>query len=454
MRIIIVGAGKIGSTLAKQLVSENHEVTVVDRNVNSLNSVVDSTDCMGIVGNGAVQSVLLDAGIKNANLIIACTNSDEVNMLTCLMAHKNTDCAAIARIRDPEYAEEISFLQNEFNLSLSINPEQETAREIYRILKYSSTLISESFFDDSINLLKVAIKEDSPLCNIRLSEVTKKLKCSVVLCTIERGNDIIIPKGYDKILSGDRVSFVADTENAMKFFKHAGLDYKSIKSIMIVGGGKIAYYLIKMLISNNKSISIKVIDNDKKVCNELADAFPGISVVHGDGSDQRILMQEGIDYVDAFLSLTGIDEENIVYSLFAKNIGCSKILTKINRSSFTDAFKQFDIGSVINPEIITANLIIKQVRSFESDLGSDMVNFYKLCDGNIEALEFYISEDNEVANKMFKDMNIKKDVIVACIKRNNRVIIPTGTDMLLAKDNVVVISKDLKVHNIKDILSN
>ena len=454
MRIIVVGAGKVGSTLARQLVGENHEVTVIDKNQDSLNKIIDSIDCMSVAGNGAVQSVLVDAGIKNADLLIACTNSDEINMLTCLMAHKNSKCIAIARIRDPEYGEEINFLQNEFNISLTINPEQETAHEIQRILRYSSTLLSESFFDDSVSLLKVAIDDKSPLCNMKLSEVTKKMKCSVVLCIIERGDEIIVPKGYDKILTGDKISFVADDENALKFFKHNGMPYKPVKSMMILGGGKIAYYLIKLLRTINKSLNIKVIDNDKSVCNELADAFQDISVIHGDGSDQRMLVQEGINCVDAFLSLTGIDEENIVYSIFAKEMGCPKILTKINRISFTDAFKQFDIGSVINPEIITANLIIKQVRSLKSDLSSNMVNFYSLCNGKVEAIEFYINEESDITNKMFRNMNIKNDVIVACIKRNNKIIIPTGSDMLMQNDNVVIVTKDLKLNNIKDILTN
>lgn len=454
MRVVIVGAGKIGATIAKQLVDENHEVTIVDKNQERLNKVLETTDCMGIYGNGAIQSVLIEAGIKNADIIIACANSDEINMLSCLMAHNNSNCVAIARIRDPQYAQELKFLKDVFNLSITINPEQETANEVYRILKHSSVLQSESFFNDSVSLYKVAISDKSPLCNMRLSDVSKKLKCNVVLCIIEREGEILVPKGYDKILSKDRVSFVADTANAKKFFLHAGFDYKPIKSVFIIGGGKISYYIIQLLREKNKDIAIKVIDNDKQVCTELVENFDGISVVHGDGSDQRLLMQEGIDRADAFLSLTGIDEENIVYSLFAKEIGCTKIMTKVNRTSFTHAFKQLDIGSVINPEIITANIIIKQVRSLESDFGSDIVNFYRLCNGNVDAIEFKITEENELTNKMFKELNIKKDVIVACIKRNNDIIIPTGSDMIMINDNVVVVTRDLKINNIRDILSN
>lgn len=452
MKIIIVGAGKVGANLARQLSSENHDITIIDKNNNVLNRVIESADCLGINGNGAVQSVLLEAGINDCNLLIATTNSDEVNMLTCLMAHKTSNCAAIARIRDPEYAEEINYLQNEFNLSMVINPELEAANEIYRLIKYSSSLISESFFNDQVHLHKIAVKEKSPLSNMFLKDVVKKLECNVVLCTIEREDEIIIPKGNDKILPNDQISFVADVDNANKFFDYAGYPYKNIKNLFIIGGGKIAYYLIKKIKENNKSINIKIMDSNKEVCIDLADNFSDITVVHGDGSDQRLLVQEGINYVDAFISLTGIDEENMIYSLFAKKMGCKKILTKINRISFTDTLNEIDIGSIINPEIITANLITKQVRSLEYGLGNDIVNFYSLNKGQVEAMELYISEDNDATNKMFKNLNIKKDVIVACIKRNNKIIIPTGNDIILKNDNVILVTKNLKINNIKDIL--
>ena len=454
MKIIIVGAGKIGSTLAKQLVNENHEVTVIDKNINALNRVVENTDCMGIVGNGAVQKVLFDAGIESANIIIASTNSDEVNMLTCLMAHKYSNCYAIARIRDPEYAEEINYLQNELNLSLVINPEQEAAKEIYHILKQSqAALLSESFFNDNVFLLKVAIEKDSILCDMKLTDIVKKLDCNIVMCVIERDDEIIIPKGNDIIKANDKISFVADIDNSNKFFINAGYIQKSIKNILIVGGGKIAYYLIKMIRDKNKTINIKIMDNDKKICTELADNFNDITVVNGDGSDQRLLLQEGLNRVDAFITLTGVDEENMIYSLYAKKISKAKIITKINETTFSDTLKELDVGSIINPEIITTNLIIKQVRSFENNLGSDIVNFYKLCNGQIEAIEFFVSEENEVVNKEFKELNIKKDIIIACIKRNNRIIVPTGRDKILKNDNVVIITKDLKVKNLKDILN-
>ena len=449
MNIIIVGVGKIGFNLARNLSQEGHSITAIDIDKNVVNQVVDEIDCLGIVGNAVVKSVLVDANIENADILIACTASDEINMLTCLLANKFKKLKTIARIRDPEYTTEINYLKEQLKLSYTINPELAASNEINRVMRYSSAISSESFIRNKVNLLKVQVEEGSPLCGIKLYDIQYKFDCKLVLCIIERNDDIIIPSGNDEIQVNDKISFVADHDNAIDFFKHAGFDYSPIKSVMIIGGGKISYYLIKILQNN---CSIKIIDSDKRVCEELLETFPGISVVHADGSDKRILLQEGIENVDAFLSLTGIDEENIILSLFAKKMGDNKIFTKINRTNFSEVMKELDMGTIINPEIICSNIITKQVRSYESTKGSNIEKFYKLCDDKVEALEFFISEESNVTNIKLKDLKFKKDTLIACISRNNKIIIPNGNDELIKNDSVVVITKNDMLNDITKII--
>jgi len=449
MNIIIVGVGKIGFNLARNLSQEGHSITAIDIDKNVVNQVVDEIDCLGIVGNAVVKSVLVDANIENADILIACTASDEINMLTCLLANKFKKLKTIARIRDPEYTTEINYLKEQLKLSYTINPELAASNEINRVMRYSSAISSESFIRNKVNLLKVQVVEGSPLCGVKLYDIQYKFDCKLVLCIIERNDDIIIPSGNDEIQVNDKISFVADHDNAIDFFKHAGFDYSPIKSVMIIGGGKISYYLIKILQNN---CSIKIIDSDKKVCEDLLETFPEISVVHADGSDKRILLQEGIENVDAFLSLTGIDEENIILSLFAKKMGDNKIFTKINRTNFSEVMKELDMGTIINPEIICSNIITKQVRSYESTKGSNIEKFYKLCDDKVEALEFFISEESNVTNIKLKDLKFKKDTLIACISRNNKIIIPNGNDELIKNDSVVVITKNDMLNDITKII--
>ena len=450
MDIIIVGVGKIGYNLAKNLSQEGHSITAIDINKDAINQVVDEIDCMGVVGNAVVKSVLEEANIDKTDILIACTASDEINMLTCLLANKFKKLKTIARIRNPEYTSEIGYLKDQLKLSYTINPELAASNEINRVMRYSSAISSESFIRNKVNLLKVEVKEGSPLCGVKLYDIQNRFDCNLVLCIIERGEEIIIPKGNDEIQLNDKISFVSDHDNAVKFFKHAGFDYSPVKTVMIIGGGKISYYLIKILQNN---CSIKIIDNDKKVCEDLLENFPNISVVHADGSDKKILLQEGVEDVDAFLSLTGIDEENIILSLFARKMSRAKIFTKINRTNFSEVMKELDMGTIINPEIICSNIITKQVRSIESTKGSDIEKFYKLCDDKVEALEFFINEESKITNIKLKDLKIKKDVLIACISRNNKIIIPNGNEMIKKYDNVVIITKNDMLLDIESIVA-
>lgn len=450
MNIILVGVGKISNNLVRSLSKYGHSITIIDLNKDVLKQIIDEVDCMGIVGNSVVKSVLEDANINSTDVLIATTASDEINMLTCLLANKFNNLKTIARIRNPEYTNEINYLKEQLKLSYTINPELATANEIYNILKYSSAISNDSFFKNKINLLKILVNEHSALCGTKLYEVQNKFNCNLVVCVIERDNEIIIPKGNDTINANDKISFFADITNVIKFFKHAELNYAPIKSILIVGGGKITYYLISVL--NDINCSVKVIDKDKKVCEGLLEKFPNVSVVCADGSDKRVLLQEGIKDVDAFLSLTGIDEENIILSLFAKKTCNTKIFTKINRTNFSEVIKELDIGIVINPELICSDIITKQVRSIESTKDNNIEKYTSLCDNQVEGLEFYINDNSKITNTKIKDLNIKKDILLACILRNNNIIIPNGNEIIKKNDNVIIISKNNKINDINEIL--
>ena len=452
MKIIIVGCGKVGQTIAKALVKENHDVVIIDKNEEIVSKTVEAVDCIGLTGNGTIQSVLLEAGINTCDFLIASTDSDEINILTCLIARKTSMCKTVARIRNPEYADQISYIMNELDISMTINPEMATATEITRILRYSQSIASDSFFKGRLNLLKVEVKEDSLLVGKKLYEVPRDFQCNVLICVIERGDEVIVPSGMASIQKNDIITFIADHQNAISFFSHVGYEYKKLDSYMIVGGGKIAKYLLKNLKSVNSKSEVKIIDSDKRICESFANEYDDVSIVCGDATDKKLLEEEGINTVDAFISLTGIDEQNIVLSLFAKKSGKAKVITKINRINFVESLKELEIGSIVNPERVAANIIVSHVRASLNTLGSNIETLYKICDEKVEALGFKVREKSIVTNIKLKDMNIKKNVLVAGIYRYNKIIIPKGNDEIMVGDSVVVISKGHTFKDITDIL--
>lgn len=452
MNIIVVGCGKVGLTLAEQLNKEGHNVTVIDNDEKALRHAVDSIDVMGVQGSGAMMQTQKDAGVKEADVLIAVTNSDEVNMLCCLIAKKEGNCSTIARIRDPQYTSEVAYFRDELNLAMVINPEMAAAKEAERLLRFPKAQKIDSFSRGKLDLIRVKIPEHSNLCFTPLKDLGMK-ELGVLICTIQRGEELRIPTGNDSICPGDEISFIARTQNVGKFFRQIGIDYTPIKSCMIVGGGRISYYIAKYIQETHLNIKLKIIDVDRARCEYLADALPNVSVVNGDGTDQELLKREGIEYTDAFCSLTGFDEENIMLSLYAGKLSNARLITKINRIAFENVTSEMNLGSVIYPKQIVAETIVQFIRALKNSQGSNVETLFKIADGKAEALEFRVQEHAAFVNKTFAELQFRPGVLVAAIIRKNHVITPGGNDYMQPGDRVIIITTNTGFNDLKDILA-
>lgn len=450
MKIIIVGCGKVGYTLVEQLSGENHDITVIDEREEKVNSITDELDAMGIVGNGISYQVLREAGIDRADLLIAVTGSDEQNLLCCVIARKAGHCKTIARVRNPIYNNEINFLREELGLAMIINPEFTSASEIARIFQFPSAVKIDSFSKGRIELLHFRITEECLLNNYELIHIRSTLKCDVLVCMVTRGDEVIIPKGDFVFHEGDVIAIVATPPKASEFFRKIGIGTNRVHTAMIVGGGTIAYYLARRLLS--VGIATKIIDWDPARCEQLSELLPKATIICGDGTDQRLLMQEGLESVDGFAALTGLDEENILLSLYAKKASHAKIVTKINRINFSGVLNDIKLDSITYPRLLTADVITKYVRSMNASLNSNVENLYKLEEGRAEALEFYIKEASNITNVPLGKLRIRKNILISCINRGGQVIIPGGQDTLQMGDSVIVVSTHSRLNDIKDIL--
>ena len=451
MKIIIVGCGKVGVTLAEKLNRENHDIILVDRNSDILRTVTDSIDVMSVTGNGAIFQTQIEAGIQEADLLIATTNSDELNMLCCLIAKKAGNCHTIARIRNPEYSSEIHYFREELNLSLAINPELAAAHEISKLLRFPSAIKIDTFAKGRLELLKFIIPKNSPLNHMQIMEVGQKLKCNVLICIVERGKDVVIPDGSFVLQEGDKISFIASQKDSMEFFRKVGIENNSAKSIMIVGGGRLTYYLAKLL--KDTKIKIKIIEQNLDRCTELSELLPSAMIIHGDGSDQQLLLEEGISQTKAFASLTGFDEENIMLSLYAASKSHAKLITKVNRIAFEDVIESLNLGSIIYPKLITADSILQYVRAMQNSLGSNVETLYKIADDRAEALEFRVGKDaSSITGIPLEKLQLKSNLLVAGISRNRRIITPRGKDTLEVGDTVIIVTTNRGLKDLKDIL--
>ena len=450
MKIIIVGCGKVGTTLAEQLNRENHDITLIDCDSEALQSISDSTDVMSVTGNGAVYQVQMEAGIKEADLLIATTNSDELNMLCCLIAKKAGNCHTIARIRNPEYSAEINYIREELNLSLAINPELAAAREIARLLRFPNAIKIELFAKGRIELLKFMIPKDSILDRMKVMDVVSRLKSNVLICAVERGDDVVIPDGNFEMRGGDKISFIAPHADCADFFRKAGIENNTVNSAMFVGGGKLTVYLAKALADTK--IKIKIIEQDEERCRILSELLPHAMIIHGDGSDQKLLLEEGIRQTEAFASLTGFDEENILLSLYAASQSRAKLITKVNKIAFENVINALNLGSVIYPKMLTADIILQYVRAMQNSMGSNIETLYKIVADKAEALDFRVRGDSPVLGIPLEKLRTRNNLLVACINRNGRIIMPRGKDTLEAGDTVIIVTTHTGLNDLKDIL--
>jgi len=450
MNIIIVGSGKVGSTLVEQLNKEGHDISIIDINKDVIEKISTKYDVLGVIGNGASYKVQVEAGIEQADLLIAVTGYDELNLLCCLIAKKTGNCHTIARVRNPIYNQEINMIKDELGLSMIINPEYSAAVEISRLLRLPSAIKIETFSKGRIEILKFKIQEGSILHNYRLMDISTQLRCDVLVCTVERGEQVIIPNGSFILQENDIVSIAASPKQASAFFNKVGIMKNQVKDTMIVGGGNITYYLTELL--QAMGIEVTIIEQNKERCEELSDQLPNAVIIKGDGADPNILLEEGIEKAESFAALTNLDEENILLSLYAKTKTNGKIITKVNRIAFDDVIQNFDLGSIICPKFITAEYIIRYVRGMQNSIGSNIETLYRIIENKVEALEFKIQEGAPVIGITLEKINLKDNILICSINRNGKIIIPKGKDMINKGDTVIIVTTNTGFKDIADIL--
>lgn len=449
MKIVIIGAGKIGATLADQLAREGHEITVVDGNADALDAV-NTLDVMTVEGNGIALETQKEAGIPQADLAIAVMSTDEENLLACLIAKKLGVGNTIARVRNPEYSAGLRLVKDELGLSMVLNPELASAFEIARILRAPSAIKIDTFSKGRVELHKVRLPEMSPLAGMTLLELGK-MQTGVLICVVERGErEVYIPSGNFMLQAGDRISFVARPKTAAKFFRKLGIQADPVKRVMLLGGGRISYYLAKLMLEFGANV--KIIEANAERCAYLSEALPDASVIHGDATNERLLDEEGIAKMDAVASLTGIDEENVLMSLYARSITKAKIVTKINRTTFSHIIKQMDLGSVFHPRYIAADHIVRYVRAMQNSLGSNVETLYKLVGNRVEALEFRATAKSAVCGKPLMELALQPNLLICAINRSGKILTPGGRDTIEPGDTVVVVTTATGLNDLDDIL--
>ena len=450
MRVIIVGCGSVGRTLAQKLNADGNDVTVIDMSAEKVNTLTSRCDVMGVVGNGATHTVQRDAGIQTADLLIAVTNSDELNLLCCIIAKKEGNCKTIARLKNPEYSKDAEYLRKELGLAMVINPEYAAAEEIARVLRFPTALTIEPFAKGKIELIKFKLPKESVLVGLSVKEVVIKYRAQLLVCTIERGDEAYIANGDFTFQEKDVVSIIATPKNAHEFFTNIKRKGHSIKNAMIVGGGIITHYLCDIL--DRSSIALKIIEKDLKTCEELSANWHKTTVIHGDASDKDLLKEEGISDTGAFVALANADEENILLSVFAKGEGTKKLVTKINRTDYENVIHQLELDTTVCPRIITADVILRYVRSLKNAQGSNVETMYNIIQDKVEASEFLVGENCPLVGVPLCQLKFKKNVLIASITRENEVIIPRGNDVIQVGDAVVVVTKQLGLNDLNDVL--
>lgn len=453
MKIAIIGCGKVGFSLAKQLSAENHDITIIDINSRVVEHAQETLDVMIVQGNGAALDIQREANVGDSDLMIATTPSDELNLLCCIVA-KRLGCGnTISRVRNTDYVDQIQFMRNDFGISMTVNPELATARTIYRILQFPSFLKIDSFAKGRVELVELKIPENSVLIGKSLDKLSAELKLKVLVCVIERESSIFIPNGNFVLRAGDKINVTAPRSVLAKMIKKLNIDAQKIRNVMIIGGGRIAEYLSEDLIRSG--VDVKIIEKDHDRCLELATKLPNALIINDDGSSHEVLMSEGIRETDAVLTLTGMDEQNLVISMYAERIGVPKTVTKMNRSEYSELFSDMEIGSTVCTKDIIAADIIRYVRSMNASGGGQMLTLHKIVDGKAEALEFIAMPGTVGLDTPLRDLRLKKNILIACINHNGTIIIPQGSDVISSGDTVIVVTAaDDPIYELNDIFED
>lgn len=450
MKIIIIGDGKVGHKLAKQLSEEEHDLVLIDNKAAKLKNSTDELDIIGMEGDGANHEVLLDAGVEEADLAIACTSSDSMNMMCCLLAKKLGAKKTIARVRNPVYYQQMYLIKDDLRLSMAVNPELAVAEEISRVLIFPSATKIETFAKGKVELVEFKLTDESPIIGLSLEELSRKYTSSVLICAVQRNQEVIIPGGSFVLQEGDKINIASSHKGIEQFFKVTGKLKNRVKTVLICGGGRVSFYLAQKL--NNLNIEVKIIERDYDRCLELCELLPQVTVIHGDATDHELLEEEDIDRADAFVALTGIDEENIIVSMYAKTKKVSKIITKVNSEALTNIVDNLGIDTIVSPKTVTADTIVGYVRAMQNSLASANVEtVYRLINNQIEAIEFIIREKTFYTGISIKDMELKENLLIVCIVRNRKIIIPDGDEILRVNDSVIVVTTCQHINDLKDI---
>lgn len=452
MKIILVGGGKVGTALARQLSEEGHNVTVIDTNKPRVEHISEAYDVMGIVGNGASIATLYEAGIEEADVFIAITGSDELNLLCCMFAKKAGHCHTIARVRNPSYSHELEFIKKQTGISAIVNPEMAAAMEISHLLRFPGASKIDTFADGRVRLIKCALTEAQGMDGMAIRDILSRLGSDVLVCAVERGADVLIPNGDFVLRNGDQVTFLATQERARDFFQKINLPVRPVKNALIVGGGAIAFYLSQELLENK--VRVRIVERDPARCIQLAEELPEAQILNEDGSNRDFLLSEGLGSTEAFVALTNIDEENVLLTLFAKKHSKGKLVTKINRLEFDDIISGLELGSIVYPKYMTCDYIVQYVRALQNEAGSNVKTLYRILDDRVEALEFTVHEESKATGVPLSRLRLKQNLLLCCIMRREQILIPRGGDEIQVGDNVIVVTLEHGLHDLRDIVAD
>lgn len=449
MRIVIIGLGTIGKTILKSLSAEEHTITIIDENKDKIDNLIEKYDVQGVVGNGASIDIQREAGVSDADLTIVLTNSDELNVFACLVAKKLGVKNTIARVRKPEYYHQILEMKDELGISMVVNPEKDTATEIYNLISLPEIAQVERFAKGRVLLVEIVVESGCALVGETLISLGKKLNTKVLICAVQRGEEIIIPSGNFEIREGDRIHFTANAKYLRDFLTEIHIVKSPLKRIMIVGGNRVGYYLAMDL--SKKKYSVKLIEDDKAIAEELAETLPHVTVINGNGTQHDLLLEEGIEAMDAFVALTDIDEENMIVSMFANKMNIKKTITQIKNDNLYGMLAELGICNTVSPKDIVANRVISYIRALDNSVGSNVLTLYRLVNKRVEALEFFAKREERIYNKPLRELKIKNHCLIACIIRGMEVIIPDGNASIQLGDNVIVVTTHKNFDDLTDI---
>lgn len=449
MKIVIVGAGKVGEVLCKDLSSEGYDIVLIETNRKRLENIIEVADITGLVGNGASYDIQIEAGVKDCDIFIAVSEHDEINIIASIIAKKLGAKHTIARVRSPEYSDNVNFAQKELGITLMVNPEKESAKAIMDILKFPSTHSVETFMNGKVNIVEFTVLENSPINNMALKDINIT-KEKILIVSVYREGTVFIPNGNFVFQAGDKINVTGTVRAINEFIINCNYSTKPIKSVLIVGGGELAYYLTEELL--NKRIRVKLIEINDERASYLSEAFPNAIIIKDDGTDHEALLEQRIESYDAVISTTTIDEENIMLSMFAESLGVKKNIVKISRDILKPIAEKIGVDTIITPKKVVADNIIKYVRSILNTKGSRVENLHRLIGGQIEAIQFQITEESEALEIPLKDLKTKPGVIVACIRRGEKIIFPGGEDFVIKGDRVLVVTSNKYFDEFEDVM--